>query len=83
MAWNDKATDRQISVLLNLNKWQMPNAMIPAAIKFMEKKTRKEISEEIGRVRELVINRKLNRNNMLDSKFWDGFAETFGPGGDD
>ena len=83
MSWGERATDRQVGSLLNLFKWEMPNAMIPAAIKFMEKKSRREMSEEIGRVRDLVINHKLNRNNMLDSKFWDGFLETLEPGGED
>lgn len=75
MAWTDKATDAQINALLNLMRWPMPPGLAPKAWRWLETKTRKEVSVEMDRVRNLYIAHKLDRDNLFSGPIWVGFAE--------
>lgn len=71
MAWTDKPSDAQINALLHMVHWEITNADIPRISAYIEEcKTRKEVSDELGRIKELKINRKLNKDTLYDSEFW-------------
>ena len=75
MAWNDKPSDAQIGALLNLIRWEITNQDVPRIVAYLESHaTRRTISEELGRLRELKINRKMNRDSAFDSLFWGKFT---------
>lgn len=74
MAWDDKPTPRQIGAFLNLVQWQVTNEQEKEIRKYLEANcTRRELSAELGRVRDLYIDRRLNRENVFASKVWDDF----------
>lgn len=74
MAWSDGPTPAQIGAWANLVKWELPVDLINEACKFIEKSmTRKEISEELGRARELYMKRKLTKDSCFNSPVWDKF----------
>ena len=74
MAWTDDPTPAQIGAWANLVKWDLSDVLINEACKYIEKNfTRKQISEELGRTRELYIKRRLNEKACFDAPVWDGF----------
>ena len=75
MAWSDKPTDGQIGAWANLTQWALPLDVQGLAIKWLrEKADRRQMSDEMGRVRELYIDRKLDKINCFDNGLWDGFG---------
>ena len=75
MAWTDKPTDGQIGAWANLTQWVLPLDVQKLAAKWLrEKADRKQASEEVGRVRELYIDRKLDKRKCFDNEVWDGFG---------
>ena len=76
MAWSDQPTEKQVGALLNMIRWQISNQEVPSIINhLMEKTTRQELSNELGRLRELKISRKLNKDNAFESDIWAGYRE--------
>ena len=74
MSWEDEATPNQIYAWVRLTEWKMDNKTKVAATKWLAKHAnRKQMSAELGRVRALYIDRKLDEKNCFDSKIWDGF----------
>jgi hypothetical protein len=74
MAWSDGPTPAQIGAWANLVKWDLPDVLINEACKFIEKNmTRKEISEELGRTRDLYMKRKITEDSCFNSPVWDKF----------
>lgn len=59
MAWEDKPTEAQLDALFNLTNWALP---VPLAKQFVkevgETWTRKQVSEELGYLRNLKIAKK-------------------------
>lgn len=74
MVWDDKPTDRQLSAVQRLVRWV---ASIETETKMTDwlkaTATRKQVSEELGRLRKLYIDRKLDKTSMFESPIWDGF----------
>lgn len=76
MSWDDKPTDNQLYAIHNFldHHTTMPRKKALAAIDYLrEYATRREASNELGRLRDLYIDRKLNRDNCFDSAIWEGF----------
>lgn len=74
MAWTDKASDAQIGSWCHMVRWCLPSNIIDNAANFArEHFTKKDMSAELGRVRELTINRSLGEHNCLDSEIWKEF----------
>ena len=74
MAWTDAPTMGQLTAWRRLVMWALPNDMEMLATQWIkEHKNRKELSDELGRARDLYIAHKLNKYNCFDSPFWDGF----------
>lgn len=74
MAWSDEPTDAQIGALYHLIRWKMPNAEAIKALDWLkENATRRDVSYELKRVRELYIGHKLTKEDCFDSEIWEGF----------
>lgn len=74
MAWDDKPTDRQISLLYHWFDWKMSLPKAHHCLSWLEKNaTRKQVSKEIERVGELYRAHKLDRENCFDSEIWNGY----------
>ncbi|MBO7720131.1 hypothetical protein J6S35_00630 [Candidatus Saccharibacteria bacterium] len=75
MAWSDGPTKAQVNALWRLMQWALlPNDVLNEAVAWLEKRVnRKQMSQELGRVRALQIDRKLDKISCFDSPIWDGF----------
>lgn len=74
MAWTDKPTDAQIRALLNMMRWVVSDREVAGIVTYLEKNaTRRQVSEELGRLRDLKIERKLTRESCFSSEIWNGF----------
>ena len=74
MAWTDEPSDAQINALLNLIRWEIHRDEIKGIEEYLKTNaTRREVSEELGRLRDLKINRKLNRDNAFESEIWQNY----------
>lgn len=71
MAWSDEPTDAQINAALNLMRWEISNDEIPKIEAYLkEHATRRELSNELGRLRDLKIDRKMSRDTAFGSEIW-------------
>lgn len=71
MGWLDKPTEEQINALWRWFRWQMPRAEAQDALKWLQKNaTRRQVSEEMDRVRRLFHARKLSREECFSSDIW-------------
>ena len=74
MAWSDEPTPSQLGAVKRLTEGVIPNDKIVQALKHLENTaTRREVSDELGRLRCLYIDRKLDKSTVYDSEIWDGF----------
>ena len=76
MAWSDKPTDAQ---LMWIYDWIRIDARCGSdkasqAMNYLKNNaTRKQVSDEMGRIRDLVNRRMIDGKNCFESKIWDGF----------
>ena len=71
MAWSDKPTPAQLGALANMIQWKLTVAECDKTIVYLrENSTRKELSDELKRVRDLYIERKLSRDNVWASPIY-------------
>ena len=75
MAWSDEPTEAQLAAVFNLTKWVLPRDLGKAATDYLEETaTRREVSYELGRLRDLEIKHKLkDRESVFASDIWEGF----------
>lgn len=76
MAWSDIATKVQLGALHRmLDHALLPMAQTADAAHWAEaaKKTRGEVSHELGRLRDLYCEHKLNKLTVFESEFWNGY----------
>ena len=74
MAWTDKPTDNQINALLNLIRWEITREDMPKINAYLvNNTTRKEVSEELGRLRMLKMSRKMNRDTAFAGAIWNNY----------
>lgn len=74
MAWTDKPTDAQIRALLNMMRWVVADREVAGIVTYLENNaTRRQVSDELGRLRDLKIDRKLTRESCFSSDLWKGF----------
>lgn len=71
MAWGDKPTDAQINAVWHWFYWKMPTEEAKDAVDWLKQNaTRKQVSEELGRLRELSLKHALNRDVCLSGEVW-------------
>jgi len=75
MAWSDKPTEPQLSAFFNLTRWVLPRELGAAATDWLKAASnRKDVSDELGRLRHLYINRRLkDKETVFSSDIWEGF----------
>ena len=74
MAWSDEPTDNQINALFNLVRWEISREEMPKMEAYLkEHATRRELSNELGRLRDLKIERKMNRDVAFAGDIWSGY----------
>lgn len=74
MAWTDKPTDNQINALLNMIRWEITREDMPKINAYLvNNTTRKEVSEELGRLRMLKMSRKMNRDTAFAGAIWNNY----------
>ena len=74
MAWSDEPTNAQLSSLYNMIKGKANGDSAIRAIQWLaEKATRREVSDELKRVRELYQEHALNASNCFAGDIWEGF----------
>lgn len=74
MTWSDEPTNAQLSSLYNMIKWKATGDSATRAIQWLaERATRREVSDELKRVRELYAKHALNATNCFVGEIWEGF----------
>ena len=74
MAWQDKPTDAQLNMIYSVAKWKLDALLLRSSLAWLEKNaTRRQVSEEITRVRGLYDKHNLNTDTYFASSVWDGF----------
>ena len=74
MAWSDEPTEAQLRVIYNWFRWEMSNEKAAAAIKFLENTaTRREVSYEMRRIKNLKDKRLLDGAKCFESEIWERF----------
>lgn len=74
MAWTDEPSDKQINALLNLIRWEIHRDEMKGIEEYLKANaTRRQVSEELGRLRDLKMKRKLNRDNAFGSEIWKNY----------
>ena len=71
MAWSDQPTEAQLNLIFHWFQWNMTNNEASAATNYLkDHATRKEVSNEIQRLKELKDKRKLSEEKCFDSTIW-------------
>ena len=74
MAWSDEPTMAQLGAVKRLIEGTIPNETIVKALHHLENTaTRREVSDELGRLRCLYIDRKLDKENAFEGDIWEDF----------
>ena len=72
MAWTDAPTEKQLGayriIVNNVVPWDVAIEML----RILEKKTRKDVSEELQRVKDLYDGHRLDVEAALDPDFYNG-----------
>lgn len=74
MAWSDEPTDAQLNAIYSTIRWSVPIPMAQKAVLWLaEHATRREVSDEMKRVRELDLKHDLRASNCFIGEIWEGF----------
>jgi hypothetical protein len=71
MAWTDKPSEKQINALLNMIRWEINRNEIKDIEEYLKKNTtRREVSDELGRLRDMIVNHRLTRDTAFAGELW-------------
>ena len=71
MAWLDNPTEAQLNALFFWLRRQMSSVEASAAISWLrDNATRRQVSDEMKRVRELFVNHTLDRDKCFEGDIW-------------
>ncbi len=74
MAWSDEPTDAQINAIFMLIRWAVPTPTAQRATTWLRYHgTRREVSNELKRLRGLYIEHGLSASDCFNSEIWEGF----------
>lgn len=75
MAWSDEPTMTQLAVVGGFIQWTVPTGVKVQALDFLKRTaTRREVSYEIKRLRELYMTHRMSEDNVFDNEIWEGFS---------
>lgn len=76
MAWTDKPTDKQLNAVYRFLAWNagVPDIKAKDATDWLEENAdRKQVSDELTRLRDLCIDKELKLNNCFSSEIWESY----------
>ena len=74
MAWSDEPTDMQLGTIFSWLSWKVDRQTAQEAIKWLQNTaTRRDVSAEMNRLRDLRQKNLLNASNCFESEIWEGF----------
>lgn len=74
MAWSDEPTDAQITTLFRWIEWHMSSEEASYAVKWLKQHaTRKEVSDEMSRIKKLYDGHKLCKDECFKSSVWEDY----------
>lgn len=74
MAWSDEPTDAQLRAIAHFMKWTISTPTVCKSIEFLQKTaTRREVGNEMVRIRKLYLKGVLDAKNCFESEIWEGF----------
>ena len=74
MVWSDEPTDNQIYAVLRLLKWQVSSDEESKIANYLRQNcTRREVSDEMSRLRNLAIEKKLNQKSAFEGEIWEKY----------
>lgn len=76
MAWTDEPSYAQINCIYRWFSWRMTNEEAMDASHWLQKHaTRKEVSEEMSRLKKLYDSHNLDRTTAFESDIWEGYKK--------
>ena len=76
MAWSDKPTYAQTNCIYRWFSWRMTNEEAKEASKWLgEHATRREVSDEMTRIKKLYDSHNLDRKTAFDSSIWEEYLK--------
>lgn len=74
MAWSDEPTKSQLFAVNRLIESRVTTPIRVLAIDYLERvATRRDVSNELHRLRDLYIDHKLTKSKVFESDIWEGF----------
>lgn len=74
MAWSDEPTEMQLGTIFSWFCWEMSREKAKAAVEYLQHiATRRDVSYEMKRLKNLKDSKKLNSLNCFNSDIWNGF----------
>lgn len=75
MSWDDAPSEAQLGTVFSWLKWEMDTKQAQDAVRFLQKTaTRREVSREMNRIKELKEKRLLSTSTCFKGKIWEGFG---------
>lgn len=74
MVWSDEPTEAQLGTIFSWLRWEMDTKKAAAAIQYLKNTaTRRDVSYEMRRLKNLKEKRLLDGNNCFQSEIWERF----------
>ena len=74
MAWSDEPTDMQLGTIFSWLSWKVDRKTAQEAVKWLQNTaTRRDVSAEMNRLRDLRQKNALNASNCFLGEIWEGF----------
>ena len=76
MAWSDEPSETQLGTIFSWFRWCMPTEDAKKAVAWLEKTaTRRDVSTEMSRLKNLKTKRLLDASTCFDSEIWEGYLD--------
>lgn len=74
MAWSDEPTEMQLGTIYSWIRWYMTNEEAGRAVAYLEEiATRRDVSNEIKRLKDLKTRQKLTLDEIFKGAIWEGY----------
>lgn len=74
MAWSDEPTDMQLGTIFSWLSWKVDRITAQEAVKWLQNTaTRRDVSAEMNRLRDLRQRNLLDASNCFLGEIWEGF----------
>lgn len=74
MSWSDEPTEMQLGIIYDWLSWVLNKDLAKEATLWLKNSaTRRDVSFEMKRLRDLKVKRLLTASNCFKSEIWEGF----------